>query len=218
MKFRPHHLQHIAAAKAGFSERTARRMETFRHSAPQPISNRTRHGPDPFDGLWDSEIRPMLEAHPGLRPVGLLEEMQRRHPDHDWDRLRRSLERRVRAWRTEHGADRDVIFRQDHVPGQQALSDFTDMADAGVSIAGQTLNHRLYHFVLAYSAWEHAEPVLGGESFSALAVGLQNALWSLGGCPSNIVPTASLPRSATSMTMLASTRRVATRLCAPITT
>src|ERR1700733_1540292 len=42
---------------------------------------------------------------------------------------------------------------------------------------------RLYHFVLAYSAWEHAEPVLGGESFSALAVGLQNALFSLGGVP-----------------------------------
>ena len=125
----------------------------------------------------------MLEAHPGLRPVALLEEMQRRHPDHDWDRLRRSLERRVRAWRAEHGADREVIFRQDHVPGQQALSDFTDMADAGVSIAGQTLDHRLYHFVLAYSAWEHAEPVLGGESFTALAVGLQNALWSLGGVP-----------------------------------
>jgi hypothetical protein len=183
MKFRPHHLQHIAAAKAGFSERTARRMEATRHLAPQPISSRTRQGPDPFDGLWDSEIRPMLEAHPGLRPIGLLEEMQRRHPDHDWDRLRRSLERRVRAWRAEHGADREVIFRQDHVPGQQALSDFTDMADAGVSIAGQTLNHRLYHFVLAYSAWEHAEPVLGGESFSALAVGLQNALWSLGGVP-----------------------------------
>jgi hypothetical protein len=57
------------------------------------------------------------------------------------------------------------------------------MADAGVSIAGQTLDHRLYHFVLAYSAWEHAEPVLGGESFTALAVGLQNALFSLGGVP-----------------------------------
>jgi hypothetical protein len=73
--------------------------------------------------------------------------------------------------RAEHGADREVIFRQDHVPGQQALSDFTDMADAGVRIAGQTLDHRLYHFVLAYSAWEHAEPVFGGESFTALAVG-----------------------------------------------
>ena len=125
----------------------------------------------------------MLETHPGLRPVALLEEMQLRHPDHDWDRLRRSLERRVRTRRAEHGADREVIFRQDHVPGQQALSDFTDMADVGVSIAGQTLDHRLYHFVLAYSAWEHAEPVLGGESFTALAVGLQNALWSLGGVP-----------------------------------
>jgi hypothetical protein len=153
------------------------------HLAPQPSAVRTRQGPDPFDGLWDSEIRPLLETHPGLRPVAVLEEMQRRHPGHDWDRLRRSLERRVRAWRAEHGADREVIFRQDHVPGQQALSDFTDMADAGVSIAGQTLEHRLYHFVLAYSAWEHAEPVLGGESFTALAVGLQNALFSLGGVP-----------------------------------
>ena len=183
MKFRPEHLQRIAAAKAGFSERTARRIETNRYLPPKPNAVRTRQGPDPFDGLWDSEIRPLLEAHPGLRPVAVLEEMQRRHPDHDWDRLRRSLERRVRAWRAQHGADREVIFRQDHIPGQQALSDFTDMADAGVSIAGEKLEHRLYHFVLAYSAWEHAEPVLGGESFTALAVGLQNALFSLGGVP-----------------------------------
>jgi hypothetical protein len=57
------------------------------------------------------------------------------------------------------------------------------MGDVAVSIAGQPFDHRLYHFVLAYSAWEHAEPVLGGESFTALAVGLQNALWALGGVP-----------------------------------
>ena len=184
MQFRRHHPQRIAAAKAGFSERTARRIETDRRS---PRARRPTNGaavtPDPFAGLWEAEIRPMLEAQPGLRPVTLLEEMQRRHPDHDWDRLRRSLERRVRAWRAEHGADREVIFRQDHIPGQQGLSDFTDMGDLGVSIAGQPLDHRLYHFALAYSAWEHAEPVLGGESFTALAVGLQNALWSLGGVP-----------------------------------
>src|SRR6202790_5847997 len=98
--------------------------------------------------------------------------MQLRHPGHAGERLRRSLERRVRAWRAQHGADREVIFRQDHVPGQQAVSDFTDMADAGVSIAGQTLDHWLYHFVLAYSAWEHADPVRGGEGFTPLAVRL----------------------------------------------
>ena len=185
MQFRYHHPQRIAAAKAGFSERTARRIETDRRLPPRQNADLPlrRQTPDPFAGLWDAEIRPMLEARPGLRPITLLEEMERRHPDHGWDRLRRSLERRVRAWRAEHGADREVIFRQDHVPGQQGLSDFTDMGDLGVSIAGQPLDHRLYHFVLAYSAWEHAEPVLGGESFTALAVGLQNALWALGGVP-----------------------------------
>ncbi len=185
MASRLHHPQLVAAAKAGFSERTGRRIET-RHRLPpsQPLEQRrSRNTADPFLGLWDGEIRPMLEAEPGLRPVTLLEEMQRRHPDHDWDRLRRSLERRVRAWCAEHGADREVIFRQDHVPGQQGLSDFTDMGALAVSIAGQPFAHRLYHFVLAYSAWEHAEPVLGGESYTALAVGLQNALWSLGGVP-----------------------------------
>ena len=63
------------------------------------------------------------------------------------------------------------------------LSDFTDMADLGIRIAGAPLEHRLYHFRLAYSGFEHAHVVLGGESFTALAEGLQNALWSLGGAP-----------------------------------
>ncbi|EAV40177.1 putative transposase [Stappia aggregata IAM 12614] len=43
--------------------------------------------------------------------------------------------------------------------------------------------HWLYHFLLVYSGWEHAEVVLGRESFSALATGLQNALWGLGAGP-----------------------------------
>jgi hypothetical protein len=45
------------------------------------------------------------------------------------------------------------------------------------------LAHRLYHFRLAFSGFEHADVVLGGESFVALAEGLQNALWTLGGVP-----------------------------------
>ena len=76
-----------------------------------------------------------------------------------------------------------MIFRQEHPPGQQGLSDFTDAAELGVSIDGQPLAHRLYHFRLAFSGWEHAEVVLGGESFVALAEGLQNTLWALGGAP-----------------------------------
>ena len=125
----------------------------------------------------------MLKAAPGLRPVAIYEEMLRRHPELD-PGIRRTLERRIRAWRALHGEEQEVIFRQQHKPGRMGLSDFTDMGDVGITIAGVPLEHRLYHFRLAYSGFEHAHVVLGGESFVALAEGLQNALWSLGGAPS----------------------------------
>jgi len=63
------------------------------------------------------------------------------------------------------------------------LSDFTDMNELGVTVASEPLDHRLYHFRLAYSGFAHAHVVLGGERFVALAEGLQNALWALGGTP-----------------------------------
>src|SRR3546814_4731684 len=86
--------------------------------------------------------------------------MQRRHPELP-DGVRRTMERRVRSWRALQGPDRDVIFRQVHEPGRMGLSDFTDMADLGVHIAGVGLDHRLYHFRLACSGLEHAHVILG---------------------------------------------------------
>jgi hypothetical protein len=109
-------------------------------------------------------------------------EMLRRHRDFP-AATRRTLERRVRIWQALHGPERDVIFRQVHPPGQQGFSDFTDGNPLAVTIAGILLDHRFYHFRLAFSGWEHAATVLGGESFVALAEGLQNALWELGGAP-----------------------------------
>jgi len=50
-------------------------------------------------------------------------------------------------------------------------------------VGGVALEHRLYDFRLVYSGFEHAHVVLGGERFVALAEGLQNALWALGGAP-----------------------------------
>jgi hypothetical protein len=124
----------------------------------------------------------MLKAAPGLRPIAVFEELCRRHPDLGAG-TRRTLERRIRAWRAVNGPDREVIFRQEHPPGRMGLSDFTEVADLGVTIAGQILDCRLYHFRLPFSGFEHAHVVLGGESFVALAEGLQNALWALGGVP-----------------------------------
>ncbi len=125
----------------------------------------------------------MLEAAPGLRPITLLDELARRYPDRVGRSFRRTLERRVAVWKALNGDANDVIFPQVQQPGRMGLSDFTDVNDLGVMVGGQPLEHRLYHFALACSGFEHAEIVLGGESYPALASGLENALGLLGGVP-----------------------------------
>ena len=63
------------------------------------------------------------------------------------------------------------------------LSDFTELCDVKITLAGEPLDHRLYHFRLPYSGWSHIRVILGGESYTALAEGLQEALQRLGGAP-----------------------------------
>ena len=171
-----------AAAKAGFSTSTAYRIEDDPRLPSQKAAPRDRRRPDPLAPYWDSEIVPILKAAPGIRAIGVLAELRRRHPELN-PNIRRTLERRIRAWRALEGPEQDVIFRQEHEPGRLGLSDFTDTSALGVTVAGVALDHRLYHFRLAFSGFEHAHVVLGGESFVALAEGLQNALWTLGGVP-----------------------------------
>lgn len=182
MQFRKAYPPAVAAAKAGFSPSTAYRLEEDPRLPSQKKAPRERRRPDPLEDVWDSEVVPMLKAAPSLRPIGVFEELRRRRPDLD-PGLRRTLERRIRAWRAIHGPDQEVIFRQEHPPGRMGLSDFSNMRDLGVCIAGAPLDHLLYHFRLPFSGFESAHVVLGGESFVALAEGLQNALWSLGGAP-----------------------------------
>jgi hypothetical protein len=49
----------------------------------------------------------MLQAAPGLRSIAGFAEMRRRHPDLG-EKVRRTLERRIRTWRTFNGPDQDV--------------------------------------------------------------------------------------------------------------
>jgi transposase InsO family protein len=171
-----------AAAQAAMSLASAYRIESDTRLPSQKALPRGRRRPDPLVHIFDPEVVPMLEATPGLRPIGIFEEMQRRHPELP-DHVRRTLERRIRQWRALNGQDREVIFRQVQEPGRMGLSDFTEMGDLVVRIAGVELDHRLYHFRLACSGFEHVHVILGGESYVALAEGLQNALWALGGAP-----------------------------------
>lgn len=182
MKLRRMQALPSAAAGAGLSTATGYRIERDPRLPSQKAEPRGRRRPDPLADIYDSEVVPLLEAAPAIRSVAIFEEMQRRHPDLP-DGVRRTLERRIRSWRALHGPERDVIFRQVHEPGRLGLSDFTVMDDLGVLVAGARLDHRLYHFRLAFSGFEHAHVILGGESYVALAEGLQNALWALGGSP-----------------------------------
>jgi hypothetical protein len=182
-ELRRHYGQEAAAAKIGVSVRSARRIERVSRlpSQREPRSWRTR--PDPFAGVWEEELLPLLRAAPALTATTLLEELQRRHPDRFGAELLRTLQRRVRRWRALEGEAGEVFFAQEHEPGRLGLSDFTDAGELRVTLVGSDLSHRLYQFALAYSGWRHVEVVLGGESWVALSSGLQNALWALGGVP-----------------------------------
>ena len=184
MKNRQNHSVTVSAARAGIGRTTAYRLE---QDPPVPPSaekpRRGRRRPDPLAGIFDETVVPMLLAAPQLRPVAVFEELLRRHPDLP-SNVRRTLERRVRQWQAVNGQAQELIFRQRHEPGRMGLSDFSDMRELDVTVAGVPLKHLLYHFRLVYSGFEHAHVVLGGESFVALAEGLQNALWTLGGAPS----------------------------------
>ncbi len=178
------HSQRTSAARAGFSERTARRFDA---NPTLPSNRKIVHGrtvADPLDGYWEDDVLPLLERDSALQAVTLLRHLQGLHPlAFPDDRIRRTLERRVRQWRALNGPERDIIFRQTPEPGHMAQSDFTHAEELEVTIAGQAFAHLLYHFVMVYSRWEHVAVVLGGESFTALAENLQQALWSLGGAP-----------------------------------
>jgi len=172
--------QETSAAKAGVSVRSGRRIETGETKAKEPRHWLTRA--NPFASVWDSELVPLLDKEPKLTGLTLWEYLDEKHPGDYPYKLLRTLQRRVKHWRATQGPDNPVMFRQTIPPGQQGLSDFTHPRSI-VTIVGQLFTHLIYQYRLAYSGWRCAHIVRGGESYSALAEGLQNALYKSGGVP-----------------------------------
>ena len=174
--------QKIAASQIGFCRRSAYNIEKRGFKVSKPEHNwKTRE--DPFEHIWEEEIVPMLEQNPHLQAKTILGELQRSHSGEYPDTVLRTLQRRVRKWRAISGPEKEIIFRQNHPPGWQGMSDFTHGNKLGVTIQKEKLEHIFYHYRLVYSKWEFVGVILGGESFIALSEGLQNAFWLSGGVP-----------------------------------
>jgi len=65
----------------------------------------------------------------------------------------------------------------------KGLSDFTKLKGMEITINGEPFEYLIYHYRLAYSGWQYAQIIQGGESFIGLSEGLQNALSASGGAP-----------------------------------
>jgi transposase InsO family protein len=171
-----------AALKAGMDPKTARKYRCSGQlpgTSQQPHSWRTRA--DPFAAVWE-ELRALLVVNPGLQAQTLFAHLQRQYPGRFADGQLRTLQRKLKAWRAVEGPAKEIFFPQVHPPGELAASDFCHLTGLGVTIAGQSFPHLLYHFVLCCSNWETGL-VCFAESFESLSAGLQQALWELGGVP-----------------------------------
>jgi len=174
--------QLLSSAKAGISERSGRAIEKGKRKIKrEPRIWRTRE--DPFFEVWEQELVPLLEKRPSLMAITLLEYLQEKYGSKYSDNKLRTLERRVKRWRALNGPDKEVMFRQTHESGRLGLSDFSKLKGVEITINNKPLKHLLYHFRLSYSKWSYIKVTLGGESYTALTEGLQEALWRLGGSP-----------------------------------
>jgi hypothetical protein len=171
---------YVAATRSGMTEKTARKYRGLGGiPGRQPRTYRTRK--DPFEAVWP-EIEKLLAASPGLEGVTIFDTLRLREDVSFGDGQLRTLQRRIRRWRASRGPEKEVMFPQEHRPGEAGQSDFTDMRDLEVKIGGEPFDHLLYHFVLPYSNWEWAG-VCFSESFESLVSGLQGAIWEMGRVP-----------------------------------
>jgi hypothetical protein len=140
MKLRRHHSSSISGAKAGFSTATAYRFE----QDPPPS--------EPEEGSTRTAPRRSIDCGVGERSSSHVEggSRCRRHPELG-SGTRWTQERRIRAWRAVNGPDREVIFRLEHPPGRMGLSDFTEVADLGITISAVLRTGRGFSAIRSWS-------------------------------------------------------------------
>jgi hypothetical protein len=171
--------QETAAAKAGMDVQTARKyIKSGQLPSEMKVSVTDSKHVDPFCEAWP-EISGMLQNAPGLQAKTILNYLLNKDSEHYKPSQLRTLQRRIRNWRAEHGASQSIIFRQDIKPGRQSQSDCTWMNRLNITIGGKLFKHLLFHFMLPYSRWESVK-LCFSESFESIVSGFEKAVWELG--------------------------------------
>jgi len=175
--------QYQAADAAGISRKTARK---YLKAGKLPSQCRVEHTwptrKDPFTDDWGFVEQMLEDTQATLEAKTIFEYLQRAYPGKYHNGQLRTLQRRIKAWKALYGPSKEIFFSQHYYPGQWACSDFTSMNKLNITIAQQPFEHLFYHFVLCYSNWQ-AGRICFSESFESLSLGIQDALWKLGGVP-----------------------------------
>jgi hypothetical protein len=175
--------QYQAADAAGISSKTAHK---YLRSGKLPSQCKVEHTwptrKDPFADDWAFVQQMLKDTQATLEAKTIFEFLQRAYPGKYHNGQLRTLQRRIKAWKALYGPSKEIFFSQIYYPGQWSCSDFTSMNKLNITIAQQPFEHLFYHFVLCYSNWQ-AGRICFSESFESLSLGIQDALWKLGGVP-----------------------------------
>ena len=175
--------QYQAADAAGISSKTARK---YLKNGKLPSQCKVEHTwptrQDPFADDWVFIEQILIDTQATLEAKTIFGHLQRAYPGKYHNGQLRTLQRRIKAWKALYGPAKEVFFSQHYYPGQWSCSDFTSMNKLNITIAQQPFEHLFYHFVLCYSNWQ-AGRICFSESFESLSLGVQDALWKLGGVP-----------------------------------
>ena len=166
-----------AALKAGMSEKTARKY--LKQTTEEKISKPSIPKPNPFEKHWQ-ELTERLDKAPELQAQTLMTYLVESYPDLYKPGQIRSLQRRLKAWKAYHGADKPVIFRQTLKAGRQSQSDWTHMGSLNITINGEPFPHLLFHYLLPYSGFE-TFMICESESFETLTKGFEHGVFESGG-------------------------------------
>src|SRR5580692_4148646 len=164
-----------AAMKANMCEKTARKYVNANKTPEElkkPRTHRTRF--DPFALHWD-EVLEMVERSPTLEAQTIMDYLREKYPGIYKVSQVRTLQRRLSAWRVEHGPAKLAIFRQQYTPGRQSQSDWTHMSSLNITIGGELFEHLRYHYVMSCSGFE-SFMICQSESFETLTKGFELAV------------------------------------------